>query len=91
MTTDPNGWFLTSQALDHHATVAAVLAALPEWLSGDEKTADALAGSLARAGYALVQIEGTATSTVVHDLTQAVEANLIDPSDAPGFLARKED
>lgn len=89
MTTDPNGWFLTSQALDHHDVVAAldraVAGQLGEALAGD------LAAGLARTGYALVRIEGTATGPVVHDLTEAVNANLIDPSEAPGFLARTED
>lgn len=50
-------WDSTCDALDHHDTAAAILGALPEWLSGDEKTADALAGQLGRAGFALVRIE----------------------------------
>lgn len=89
MTTDPNGWFLTSQALDHRATVAALDHAVQGQLG--EALAEDLAAGLARTGYALVQIEGTATSAVVHDLTEAVNAKLIEPGDAPGFLARTED
>lgn len=97
MTTDPNGWFLTSQALDHHATVAALDEAMPvayrtvEEYPDKHSVAEFLAAHLARAGYALVQIEGTATTAVVHDLTEAVDKHLMDPSTAPGFLARTED
>lgn len=97
MATDPNGWFLTSQALDHHGTVAALVLAAPESIAyaddpaAVQHLAEHLATELARAGYALVQIEGTATGAVVHDLTEAVNTHLIDPSTEPGFLARTED
>lgn len=97
MATDPTGWFLTSQALDHHDSAAALAEVAPESVAyADDPAArlnlaEHLAAGLARTGYALVRIEGTATGPVVHDLTEAVETNLIDPSEAPGFLARKED
>lgn len=87
MTTDPNGWFLTSQALDHRETVTALAAALPDTImDGFRDTeldqgvkrdvADDVAVSLARAGYALVRI-----TPAQHERTE----------DLTPFLSRKED
>jgi hypothetical protein len=84
MTTDPNGWFLTSQALDHRETVAALTSTLPEW-SGDgyapsedgrPDLASFQATELARAGYALVRL-----TPGQHERTE----------DLSPFLSRKED
>jgi hypothetical protein len=77
MTSDPTGWFLASQALDHHATVQALDSAVQGQLG--EALADDLAAGLARAGYALVRLDQRAE--VTQDLTAQVDA----------FLARKED
>lgn len=83
MTTDPNGWFLTSQALDQKDTATALAAALPNEDDlpidlGDPaercNLADDLAIGLARAGYALVRL------TPEHGT----------PLQVP-FLSRKED
>jgi hypothetical protein len=87
MTTDPNSWFLTSQALDHKETVAALAAALPDVvhdgfrdaeLDADSKNnmADDTAIELARAGFALVH------------LTPGREDRA---TDLGTFLSRKED
>ena len=84
MTTDPNGWFLASQALDHRATVEALTSAVPPWLAPDiastpeglELAVSDIVTGLARAGYALVRLtpdQGERTQ----DLTP--------------FLSRKED
>jgi hypothetical protein len=99
MTADPTAWFLTSQALDHHATVDALTYALPEEARDGFRDieiprrdlAEVQAAELARAGYALVQVERQAEGALAHDLTEAVEAHLADPSTTAGFLARKED
>lgn len=84
MTTDPNGWFLTSQALDQKDTATALATALPEGLEDGffyrdaekvyKSIADNMAVELARAGYALVRI------TPEHGA----------PTEVP-FLSRKED
>lgn len=85
MTSDPNGWFLTSQALDHHGTVDALDEAMPAAYRttveypDKRAVADELAASLARLGYALVRLDDRAE--VTQDLTAQVDA----------FLARKED
>jgi hypothetical protein len=86
MTTDPNGWFLASQALDHRETVAALTGALPKGLEDEFSYRDAdsiyasiagdLAAELARAGYALVRI-----TPAQHERTE----------DLSPFLSRKED
>jgi hypothetical protein len=84
MTTDPNGWFLTSQALDHRATVEALTGAVPPWLAPDiastpeglELAVSDIVTGLARAGYALVR------------LTPDQEAHVQDLSP---FLSRRED
>lgn len=86
MTTDPNGWFLASQALDHRETVAALATALPDTimdgfreidLEGSKKSvAGDLAAELARAGFALVRI-----TPAQHERTE----------DLSPFLSRKED
>jgi len=84
MTTDPNGWFLASQALDHRATVEALAAALPEWTAdgysystdGRPDLAASQAASLARSGYALVRL--------TPDQGERTE-------DMTSFLSRKED
>jgi hypothetical protein len=85
--TDPQGWFLTSQALDHRETIAALAAALPDVIyDGFRSTeldseikkdvADDMAIDLARAGFALVRI-----TPGQHERTQ----------DLSPFLSRKED
>lgn len=85
MTSDPNGWFLTSQALDHHATADALDEAMPvayrttEEYPDKRAVAEHLAAELGRAGYALVRLDDRAE--VTQDLTAQVDA----------FLARKED
>jgi hypothetical protein len=87
MTTDPNSWFLTSQALDHRATVEALAAALRSTAGEDivlmaldpvaaDQFASNLSASLARAGFALVQ------------LTPGREDRA---TDLASFLSRKED
>jgi hypothetical protein len=87
MTTDPNGWFLTSQALDHRETVAALTGALRSTAGEDivlmaldpvatEQFASGLSATLARAGYALVRI-----TPAQHERTE----------DLSPFLSRKED
>jgi hypothetical protein len=87
MTTDPNGWFLASQALDHKETVKALSSAIPDTvhdgfreygLEGPVRNnmADDMAIELARAGFALVQ------------LTPGRENRADDLS---SFLSRKED
>jgi hypothetical protein len=87
MTTDPNGWFLTSQALDHRETVAALATALRSTAGEDivlmaldpvatEQFASGLSATLARAGYALVRI-----TPAQHERTE----------DLSPFLSRKED
>jgi hypothetical protein len=82
---DPTGWFLTSQALDHHAGVLALTEAAPEAVAyADDPAArtglaEHLATELARAGYALVRL--TPEAEITQDLTAQVDA----------FLARKED
>lgn len=87
MTTDPNGWFLTSQALDHKETSRALAAAIPDTVhdgfreyslegSVRDDMADDMAIELARAGFALVQ------------LTPSRENRADDLS---SFLTRKED
>lgn len=84
MTTDPNGWFLTSQALDHRETVEALTAAIPPWLAPDigttpeglELAVSDIVTGLARAGYALVRI-----TPAQHERTE----------DLTPFLSRKED
>ena len=84
MTTDPQDWFLTGQALDHHATVGALTNAMrPAHMTHDQELAEIVATELARAGYALVPVGTTPRpGTLAHDLTKAMEA---------GFLARKQD
>lgn len=57
MTTDPNGWFLASQALDYHATADALADAMTA--GGPEAGAYELAAELARAGFALVRVTPT--------------------------------
>jgi hypothetical protein len=87
MATDPNGWYLTSQALDHHALVDVLTQAMPEEVRDGFRdveiprgtVAEHLATELGRQGYALVQL--TAEAEPTHDLTSQVDA----------FLARKED
>lgn len=87
MTTDPESWFLASQALDHREATAALAAALPDVIHDgfrdtelDQEVksdvADDLAISLARAGYALVRI-----TPAQHERTE----------DLSPFLSRKED
>lgn len=84
MTTDPNGWFLASQALDHRATVEALTGAVPPWLAPDiastpeglELAVSDIVTGLARAGYALVRLT-PAQGERTEDLTP--------------FLSRKED
>jgi hypothetical protein len=82
MTTDPNGWFLTSQALDHKETSQALadamlstgMAVLDDTDRGN--LADDTAIELARAGFALVH------------LTPGREDRA---TDLGTFLSRKED
>lgn len=84
MTTDPNGWFLTSQALDHRETVEALTGAIPAWLSPDiastpeglELAVSDIVTELARAGYALVRTRPN----------QGERTEDLSP-----FLSRKED
>lgn len=76
MTTDPNGWFLASQALDHRETVKVFTSELPGVEPFDDETAHSLVSSLARAGYALVRI-----TPAQHERTE----------DLTPFLSRKED
>lgn len=82
MTTDPNGWFLASQALDHREATAALsdaLGTIPDILVPDmssQDLANELAAELARAGYALVRI-----TPAQHERTE----------DLTPFLSRKED
>lgn len=87
MATDPNGWFLTSQALDHHALVDVLTEAMPEETRDGFRdveiprrtVAEELATELGRRGYALVRL--TPETELTNDLTSQVDA----------FLARKED
>lgn len=77
MTTDPNGWFLASQALDHHETVGALVSAMrPARMTHDQELAEIVTTELARAGYALVRLT-PAQGERAEDLTP--------------FLSRKED
>lgn len=85
--TDPKGWFLASNALDHHDTAAALDRAVAGQL-GEALAAD-LATGLARAGYALVRLDEAAE--LMHDLTEQVDATLASRRDGPGFLDREED
>ena len=79
MTTDPQDWFLTSQALDHHATVEALEQAINSTGTPVSGLAEPVATELACAGFVLVQ---------VRPLDSAVTAMDID---VPGFLTRKQD
>lgn len=84
--TDPESWFLASQALDHHEAVAVLAAALPEMImdgfrevgleDSKKSVADDLAATLAREGYALVRL-----TPQRHERTE----------DLTPFLSRKED
>lgn len=85
--TDPNGWFLASQALDHHDTASALDRCVQGQLG--EALAEELAAELARAGYALVRLDKAAE--LMHDLTEQVDATLASRREGPGFLDRKED
>lgn len=86
MTTDPHGWFLASQALDHRDTVAAIKDAMPYDRSDqrlslnipDERReiANDIAAELARSGYALVKLTPQQTT---------------GDTDLGGFLAREKD
>lgn len=97
MTTDPQQWFLASQALDHHDTVSALTAALPGNPLGTLSLADEaehVAAGLARMGYALVRLSEIVPEVagLVRDLTEQVDAAMADRrNEEPGFLARKED
>jgi hypothetical protein len=77
------GW-PTSSALDHRATVAAVLAAMPGEAYAD--LAESVTAELARAGYALVP--APVEPSRLNDLP---ETKLISPFGQPGFLERDED
>ncbi len=79
MATDPTGWFLTSQALDHHALVDVLTEAMQAVTSDELALAEDTATELGRRGYALVRL--TPEAELTHDLTSQVDA----------FLARKED
>lgn len=87
MTSDPNAWFLTGQALDHHAVVLALTEAAPEAVAyADDPAAriglaEHLAAELGRAGYGLVRLVPDPVADLTHDLTSQVD----------DFLARKED
>lgn len=84
MTSDPQSWFLTSQALDHRETVAALTSAIPAWLAPDlastpeglELAVSEIVTGLARNGFALVRL-----SPGQHERTE----------DLTPFLTRKED
>lgn len=104
MTADPHDWFLTSQALDHHATVGALVNAMrPAHMGHDQELAEIVATELARAGFALVLVDrAPRPGTLAHDLVLAMEkeagkrrdrqdrVTAMD-IDAPGFLVRRED
>jgi hypothetical protein len=79
MLTDPEAWFLTSKALDHHTTVSVLRQALPGEAEDLTDVAQELAVSLAMNGYALIELESQ--DAPVHDLTEAIDT----------FLNRKED
>jgi hypothetical protein len=97
MTTDPHNWFLTGQALDHHATVGALTNAMrPARMTHDQELAEIVATELARAGYALVPVDRTRSpetlrpGTPAHDLFLAMEKEQAKRN-ASGFLAREQD
>lgn len=72
MLTDPEAWFLTSKALDHHSSVEALRQALPGQADDLTGVAQQMAVALAASGYALIKLEpGT---TPVHDLTEQIDA-----------------
>lgn len=93
MTSADTGW---TNALDHHETVEALAAALPELTSpggglafGIKDVAQTQAEALARAGYVLVPLEGRAR--VVADLLGQVDEHLADEAVTHWFGQPKED
>ena len=70
MTSDPQAWFLSSQALDHHDTAAALDRSVQGELG--EALASDLASGLARAGYALVRVEHEPVQAMDFDLSKSV-------------------
>ena len=75
MTSDPQSWFLTSQALDHRETVAALTSAIPDWLAPDmastpeglDLAVSGIVTELARQGLALVRLEPVPFTTRKED------------------------
>lgn len=94
MTSADTGW---TNALDHHETVEALAAALPEVARDGfqdveiprKDVAAVQAEALARAGYVLVPLEGRAR--VVADLLDQVDAHLVDEAARAWFGQPKED
>jgi hypothetical protein len=86
MTTDPRSWFLTSQALDHHATAAALEEAINSTGTPVSGLAEPLASELAALGYALVHIDGEHGDLPV----MAMDIQIDGPA-VPGFLDRRKD
>lgn len=94
MTSADTGW---TNALDHHETVEALAAALPEVARDGfqdvevprKDLAQTQAEALARAGYVLVPLEGRAR--VVADLLGQVDEHLADEAATNWFGHPKEE
>jgi hypothetical protein len=95
MTDDlPAAWLLARNALDHHDTVTALAAALPDLaspgggLAFDPKDlASAQAEALGRAGYALIRLDVAEPDT---GLTAQVDQHLRDEA-ASSWFGRDDD